>query len=145
MPEREQRPARRIIVALAVMAAMAFPAAAHAGPALDSGAFSEDRWEAIVGFRPCGGQITYRFMELPEGRIAQSEFHNRAARERLRLVCRVDLAERYRDYLYARPALLCSIVLHEVGHLSGRPHSGNPRSVMFPVPRVDRRCRGVIR
>jgi hypothetical protein len=136
---RDNGRVRRIILVLA--AVMAFPAAAHAGAVLDAGALSEDRWEAIVDYRPCGGQIIYRFEELDPGRIGRAVFYDRAAREEFGVVCRVELAERHRRFLYARPALLCSVVLHEVGHLSGRGHSDNPRSVMFPEVSVDRRCK----
>lgn len=132
----------RLILIAAILAAFAVaPAAAHAGPVFDSGAFAEKRWEAIVGYRPCGGLIIYRFEELPAGRVAQATFYRRADREEFGVVCRVDLAERYRAHLYARPALLCSVMLHEIGHLAGRAHSDNPRSIMFPTVRVDRRCR----
>ena len=35
----------------------------------------------------------------------------------------------------------CTIMVHEYGHLAGREHSDNPRSVMYPVyARPDPRC-----
>ena len=44
---------------------------------------------------------------------------------------------------YARmsKAMVCTLVLHEYGHLAGRPDSDDPRSVMYRFyVRPDRRC-----
>ena len=37
--------------------------------------------------------------------------------------------------------VLCAVVGHEVGHLAGRGHNRNPRSIMYPRYRPDPRCR----
>jgi hypothetical protein len=136
---------RGILIALVVVLCFgALPTTAQAGLVFNSGTFSEKRWERIVNFRPCGGEITYRFKTLPSDRIAQAVLYKRNARERFGVVCRVELAERYRKYLYDRPQYTCSVVLHEVGHLAGKDHNNNPRSIMFGggAP-TDARCRGI--
>jgi hypothetical protein len=38
------------------------------------------------------------------------------------------------DLLDGRRALTCHTIVHEYGHLTGRTHSRNPRSVMFWRP-----------
>ena len=41
-------------------------------------------------------------------------------------------------------AMRCTLVLHEYGHLAGRPHSDDPDSVMYAdYLRADERCRAV--
>jgi hypothetical protein len=132
-----------LLIAVAVLATMfTVPAVANAGLVYDSAAFSEKRWERIVDFRPCGGQITYSFRTLPSDRAGQAILYKRADREQFGLVCRVELAERYRKYLYDNPQIACTLILHEVGHLTGRGHNNNPRSIMFGGPLMrDERCR----
>jgi hypothetical protein len=134
----------RPILIAAILAAFAVaPATAQAGAVYDSGAFAEDRWEQIAGFRPCGGQIVYRFKDLPASRGGQAILYRRAVREEFGLVCRVELAESLRSRLYGDRELLCTLVLHEVGHLTGRRHNRNPRSVMYGGPlEIDERCAG---
>jgi hypothetical protein len=44
--------------------------------------------------------------------------------------CLVQLSPRWRTWPHP---MLCSILVHEVGHLAGRRHSTNPHSVMYPV------------
>ena len=34
----------------------------------------------------------------------------------------------------------CAAVVHEWGHLKGKPHSRNPRSIMFPSYHGEPRC-----
>lgn len=92
---------------------LAFPASAHAGWRLDrSIAVAEKVWHA-----PCGGQVTVLWAPLPEtvGAVAARE------------ACTVTLTTAYRLPF----AALCSVMIHEVGHLAGVQHSLNPRSVMY--------------
>jgi len=44
--------------------------------------------------------------------------------------CTIDLAPS-RPAPYDTPASLCTTIVHEWGHLAGRGHSTNPRSVLY--------------
>lgn len=45
------------------------------------------------------------------------------------------------DWWKWRRETLCTVMVHEYGHLTGLDHSADPRSVMYPVLRgVDYRC-----
>ena len=35
---------------------------------------------------------------------------------------------------------VCAATIHEWGHIDGRRHSRNPRSIMYPILHGDRRC-----
>jgi hypothetical protein len=132
---------RLIILTLAVL--FLFAAPASAGVVQDSAEFSEQRWGRIAGFRPCGGEIIYKWENLPDSALGFALFYRRADREEFGLVCEVTLQERQRTRLYANPQLLCSVILHEVGHLTGRGHSSNPNSIMYSRIPVDERCRNI--
>ena len=45
--------------------------------------------------------------------------------------CTIDLPSS-RPGSYDTPASVCTTIVHEWGHLDGREHSTNPRSVMYP-------------
>lgn len=134
---------RLIVLTLTVLFLFVTPASA--GVVWDSGELSEQRWEQIAGFRPCGGEVVYKWVEdLPSRALGTARFYNRAEREGFGLVCEVRLQAGQKSQLYAQPQLLCSAILHEVGHLTGRGHSSNPNSIMyFRLSRVDERCRNI--
>ncbi len=132
---------RLIILTLAVLFLFVTPA--NAGVVWDSAEFSEERWGQIAGFRPCGGEIIYKWGDLPESALGSALFYRRADREEFGVVCEVTLQASQKSRLYADPQLLCSVILHEVGHLTGRAHSSNPNSIMHFRFRVDERCRNI--
>lgn len=132
---------RLIVLTLAVL--FLFVAPASADVVQNSAEFSEQRWEQIAGFRPCGGEIIYKWENLSGSAQGQALFYNRADREEFGLVCEIRLQEKQKSYFYARPQSLCSVILHEVGHLTGRGHSSNPNSIMYFRFPVDERCRNI--
>lgn len=138
---------RLIILTLAVLFLFfLFATPASAGVVWDSGELSEERWEQIAGFRPCGGEIVYKWEDLPGSALGSVRFYKRADREEFGLVCEVRLQAGQKSQLYAQPQLLCSVILHEVGHLTGRGHSSNPNSIMYfrlSADRLDERCRNI--
>ena len=74
---------------------------------------------------PCGGVLV----------VARSEY-NTAGWHGYREGCTVWL-----DPALRTRAWVCSILMHELGHVHGAPHSPNPRSVMHPFQRrPDPRC-----
>lgn len=110
-----------------------------------------------VWVQPCGGVVHIRrdyFADYRNGgvdyRIAAMAFTDDGP-------CRIVINRALRF----TPAALCTVVLHEVGHVAGyraapgtefiypdgtldREHSANRRSVMFPFfRRVDPRCRPI--
>src|SRR5690242_1341879 len=53
--------------------------------------------------------------------------------------CEIILNQRYVRQM--TPPMRCTLVLHEYGHLAGRPHSADPHSVMYPTyVEPDERC-----
>jgi hypothetical protein len=56
--------------------------------------------------------------------------------------CAIGLTRRFYHHTTGTPgdgysaALVCVAVVHEYGHVLGKPHSRNPRSVMYPILRV---------
>jgi len=55
--------------------------------------------------------------------------------------CAITFNPQFRHHYNTWPEF-CSVMLHEYGHLVGREHSSNPRSVMYPRPGViHRACR----
>jgi hypothetical protein len=84
-------------------------------------------WEA-----PCGDHVRVRMAPLPGPTVGRAEWNHERTR------CRVTLDAQHRWSWRA----LCTAMVHEFGHLAGREHSPNPRSVMYPtLTRTFWRCR----
>ena len=70
----------------------------------------------------CPAGIQAQWTELTPGVLAQVQ----------RGRCRIQFSPAIRHYPFR---WFCTVVVHEYGHLAGRSHSTNPRSVMFPFLR----------
>lgn len=92
-----------------------------AGPAME-------RWQQIAEshFTPVCGPVTLLVAapgEAPEDYLATADGS----------ACTITLDPAY--WSRAR-AIRCAVIVHEYGHLAGLGHSGDPRSVMYPVATV---------
>ena len=76
---------------------------------------ADTRWGS-----PCDGRVSLSFSDLSPGDVGISWPDE----------CRVEITRA----LLGRKVSLCLIVMHEWGHLAGRDHSNDPRSIMNPVP-----------
>jgi hypothetical protein len=86
---------------------------------------------AYWGATPCGGDVGVLWEKLGGGINAQASWSNAASRfdapER-NTECEVTLNLRARwDW-----PKLCTVVVHELGHLAGHDHVDDPDDVMFP-------------
>lgn len=86
--------------------------------------------------RACPAGIAVAWRPLPRAarglpgvvRLAQAD----RARCRIELSLAVYRAPAWRRRYYSRP-WLCSLIVHEYGHLAGRPHSSLRTSPMYPL------------
>lgn len=85
--------------------------------------------QQVFGPVPCGTPVVERAKFTDPGTLAGAD----------PATCRIFLNRRWASQM--PPAMKCTLVLHEYGHLAGREHSDNPNSVMYPdYLRDDRRC-----
>jgi hypothetical protein len=91
-------------------------------------AVAVDRWGAM----PCGGHVDVRWEALAPGTNADARWHNPVSpwsRPLENAACEVALSpDAQWDW-----TKLCSVVVHEVGHLWGHDHAEDQRDVMFPI------------
>lgn len=84
------------------------------------------------GFSPCGGRVTVTWTSLGAGVNAQSAWANDVdpyLQPSRNTDCEIELsASTEWDWVK-----LCSVVMHEVGHLAGHDHVDDPEDLMFPV------------
>ena len=121
-----------------VLAAAAFSAApAYADPATDFAAGSApvqaatDVAKSYWSTTPCGGNVSIVWMPLTDSTNATSTWSNP--------VGQYDAPEQNSNCQIAFNSSLtwdwtrfCSILVHEYGHLSGKPHSADAADVMYP-------------
>lgn len=105
--------------ALVVVAVMAAPAAADVHDAYLARAHDVAMWRWPFVCQP----ITYDDIHRP----VPGDWYGLASRRGT--PCVVYLRADWRTWDYE---FLCDIVVHEVGHLAGRGHSHNVRSIMYP-------------
>lgn len=106
---------------LALVACLYLAAPAHAD--ID---YVVERWERVVGYRPCHGDIdeaAHRFRTSAWAHVHVGDCAVHWNADKLSLI-RALGAE-----------WVCSIRAHEVGHLAGWDHSDNERSIMAPILR----------
>ena len=86
--------------------------------------------------RPCGKvRVEIKYQRLSGGAAARATRWKRGGRT---VRCLVEFA----PWATGTWGRYCTARLHEYGHLAGRDHSRNRRSVMFPrILEVDHRCR----
>jgi len=128
---------RAASLALAAAALSAAPSAFAADPATDFAAGSapvqaatdvaKTYWQAT----PCAGNVTITWMALSESTNATSTWANP--------VGQYDAPEQNSNCQIAFNSALtwdwtrfCSILVHEYGHLDGKPHSTDAADVMYP-------------
>lgn len=97
-----------------------------------------ERVATVIWGPVCHGQVAVTIVDT--GRyMGDASWSYRAEGDRSTYSdCRVEIGRRLMT-----DAELCAVVVHEYGHLAGREHSPNPRSVMYPeVGRYNapRRC-----
>lgn len=89
---------------------------------------SDGHWGAAA----CGGEVAIGWTPLEEGTNATASWRNptdawnNAAEN---FDCRIDF-NRQADFDWTK---FCSVMAHEMGHLLGRPHSGDPGDLMAPL------------
>ena len=131
------RRTRRPLAALAAaVALLATPASALAGGGEQEYPIGSEVWNAaltvsteIWGGLPCGGAVDYAWSDLPAGTLGYASWMAPAdapSDATQYSSCRVDL-ERAMDQ---RPAMFCTVVAHELGHLLGHEHVDEPGQLM---------------
>jgi hypothetical protein len=97
--------------------------------------------ERYWGGTNCVGPIKFRYQPFPWNVLAFASYDFTSDSNDF-LNCSVNFnSNRAAGLSYAK---YCAIMVHEYGHLNGRDHSTNPRSVMYPaitslnIPRVCR-------
>jgi hypothetical protein len=126
------------LIACAALALVAVPAAAQAQddppaipvPAADAlmttaHSFAVARW----GTEPCGGQVTTTWSHMGSGINARSQWmsidsHDPSTYSECSITYNLDI-----DWDWPK---LCTVVEHELGHLSGHDHVDDPHNVMSP-------------
>ena len=124
------------LLACAVLALAAAPAAAQADPAplpvpaadsfmATAHAFAVARW----GMDPCGGQVAVSWTHMGPGINARStwlslDVHDPSTFSACAITYNLDV-----DWDWPK---LCTVVEHELGHLSGHDHVDDPHNVMSP-------------
>lgn len=139
-PRPRPRPRFRLLVCLALLCcALAAPAAARADdgnpaatwPAGGSTlhlllAMGTEHW----GMTPCGGKVAIRWGALDPSLNAQSSWVNPIddfAKPSLNRDCQVTLST---NTTWDWPKL-CTVVIHEIGHLDGHDHVADPTDIMY--------------
>jgi hypothetical protein len=82
------------------------------------------------GLRPCGGSVTLSWVTLGAGINAQSSWANDVdpyLQPSRNTECEIALSTRP-DWDWT---MLCSVVVHEVGHLTGHDHVDDDKDVMY--------------
>lgn len=110
---------------LALVACLLLPAPAHALPWEPDLTYALERWERVVGYVPCDGDVEVRAHRFRNSALAHA--HDCAVHWNADKLKRIQRDDR------AHPGWICTLRAHEVGHLAGRGHSDNPRSIMAPV------------
>jgi hypothetical protein len=126
------------LLACAALALAALPAAAQADgeppaipvPAADAlmataHSYAVARW----GMDPCGGQLTTTWAHMGSGINARSQWmsidsHDPSTYSECSITYNLDI-----DWDWPK---LCTVVEHELGHLSGHDHVDDPHNVMSP-------------
>lgn len=120
------------MLAMTAGLALAGPARAELSPAdtalvQRSAEVAQQYWSAA----PCAGAVDYGYGALPDGAIGYASWvrpSNAPVDPATFRSCRIDLL----PDADLRPAALCTVIVHEVGHLLGRAHSDDPGDVMYP-------------
>jgi hypothetical protein len=145
-------PIRRALVGALALASLAAPGAAHAGPTVtvmapataDAGRLTTQlRADLAIAERrfgpacPNGIVATWNPFEVDYAGSPGARAWARSFLEQ----CRIDfnaglwLDPSWRAAIYD-PPWLCTLVVHEYGHLAGNGHSDDPADVMYPL--IDR-------
>jgi hypothetical protein len=116
----------RSVAAAATDPATRWPAG---GPAIATArAIADDHW----GFPACSGAVTVRWGPLAPGLLGRSTWSNPLAvygQPSRNTDCVITLSSTY-DWDWTT---LCSIVVHEMGHLTGHQHSDDPHDIMAAI------------
>jgi hypothetical protein len=120
------------VLATLALLAPAAPASAQDSRIPAAEAIATHTWGPV-----CGGQAP----TLLEGRAEDYEavysgLQAHLAGFAIPRDCVIDLT----PWAHAAWWRLCATMLHEWGHLAGRGHSHNPRSIMWPTIHADARC-----
>jgi hypothetical protein len=129
---------RRTLVAVAV-ALLTTASTAHAATSpdkrwpIDGPAFAQARQIATAqwGMDPCQGGVAITWGTLPAGENARSTWTNRFrdyGDPEHNTLCSVTFNRR-QDWDWPK---LCTVFVHEFGHLAGHDHSADEDNVMFP-------------
>jgi Matrixin len=129
----------RLLAALAATLLAAAPTAraASPGPAqqwpVGGPAMQQARAIAVAhwGLDPCGGDVDVSWGSLPADENANSVWTNPYqdyGDAKDNTLCSVTFNTR-QDWDWDK---LCTVFVHEFGHLAGNPHSSDPDDVMFP-------------
>lgn len=108
-------------------------------PRYDLGALdASTRLAERVWHHPCNGRVDVIIQDLGPKYDGWAEF-NHTTRPYTDCRAVIDVKP-----WWSSPHL-CTVVLHEYGHLAGLDHSPNPRSVMHPYSPTDPRCKRLFR
>jgi hypothetical protein len=125
------------VAAATLLAAAPTSQAAPAGPAeqwpVGGPAMQQARAIAVAhwGMDPCGGDVAVSWAKLPADENADSVWTNPYqdyGDAKDNTLCSVTFNTR-QDWDWPK---LCTVFVHEFGHLAGNPHSADPDDVMFP-------------
>jgi Matrixin len=131
---------RSVLLAVAAAALLAAAPTSHAaspGPAqqwpVGGAAMQQARAIAVAhwGIDPCGGDVDVSWADLPADENADSVWTNPYqdyGDPKDNTLCSVTFNTR-QDWDWGK---LCTVFVHEFGHLAGYQHSADPGDVMFP-------------